>query len=177
VQYVDGHVEELTANLIAENLIAQVDEEGRRQMILLAIIDHRTSHDAVPQSKGIYVNSYGVTRRKITTRGWELLVEWHDGSNDWIALKDLKESYPVEELAIYAADRNIAEEPAFAWWVPYTLRKQKRILQKVKSKYWTRTHKYGIRIPKTSKKRWKSIENWETHYGWMPSSWRCKTFG
>jgi hypothetical protein len=27
--YVDGYVEELTANLIAENLIAQVDKEGR----------------------------------------------------------------------------------------------------------------------------------------------------
>jgi hypothetical protein len=31
------------------------------------------------------------------------------------------------------------------------LRKQKRILQKLKSKYWTRTHKYGIRIPKNIK--------------------------
>jgi hypothetical protein len=30
VQYVNDHVEELTANLIAENRIAQVDEEGWR---------------------------------------------------------------------------------------------------------------------------------------------------
>jgi hypothetical protein len=150
VQYVDGHVEELTANLIAENLIAQVDEEGRRQMMLSTIIDHRVLPDAIPQSKGTYANSYGVKRRKTTTRGWELLVEWRDGSNDWVALKDLKDSYPVE-LAIYATDRNIADEPAFAWWVPYTLRKRKRILQKVKSKYWARTHKYGIRIPKSIK--------------------------
>lgn len=29
------------------------------------------------------------------------------------------------------------------------LKKAKRILQKVKSKYWSRTHKYGIRIPKS----------------------------
>jgi hypothetical protein len=28
VEYADGHVEELTANIIAENLIAQVNEEG-----------------------------------------------------------------------------------------------------------------------------------------------------
>ena len=28
VEYADGHVEELTANIIAENLIVQVDEEG-----------------------------------------------------------------------------------------------------------------------------------------------------
>ena len=43
----------------------------------------------------------------------------------------------------------IAEEPAFAWWVPHTLKKRERILAKVKSKYWVRTHKFGIRIPKS----------------------------
>jgi hypothetical protein len=150
VEYVDGHVEELTANLIAENLIAQVDEEGRRQMMMSAIVDHRVLHNAIHQSQGTYVNSYGVKRRKTTTRGWELLVEWRDGSSDWVSLKDLKDSYPVE-LAIYAKERKIDDEPAFAWWVPYVLRKQKRILQKVKSKYWARTHKYGIRIPKNIK--------------------------
>ena len=62
-------------------------------------------------------------------------------------MKDFKESYPVE-LALYATNRGIHEEPAFAWWVPYVLKKQKRIIQKVKSKYWSRTHKYGLRIPK-----------------------------
>jgi hypothetical protein len=41
VEYADGHTEELTANIIAENLISQVDEEGRRQMMLDSIIDHR----------------------------------------------------------------------------------------------------------------------------------------
>ena len=150
VEYIDGHVEELTANIIAENLIAQVDEEGRRQMMLGEIMDHRVLHDAIPQSQGTYVNSYGVKRRKMTTRGWEILVEWKDGSTDWVAMKDLKESYPVE-LAHYALNREIQDEPAFAWWVPYVLKKQKRILQKVKSKYWERTHKYGIRIPKNIK--------------------------
>ena len=29
------------------------------------------------------------------------------------------------------------------------LKKRERILSKIKSKYWQRTHKYGIRIPKT----------------------------
>ena len=40
-------------------------------------------------------------------------------------------------------------EPAFAWWVPHTLKKRNRIIVKVKSTYWMRTHKFGIRIPKT----------------------------
>jgi hypothetical protein len=110
-------------------------------------MDHRT---LTPKSQGTYVNSYGVKRRKTMTRGWELLVEWRDGSSDWVALKDLKESYPVE-LGVYANENSLEDEPAFAWWVSYVLKKQKRIRQKVKSKYWAHTHKYGIRIPKNIK--------------------------
>ena len=60
----------------------------------------------------------------------------------------MKLSYPVQ-LATYAMQQGIQEEPAFAWWVSYTVKKKKAILSKVKSKYWQRTHKYGIRIPKS----------------------------
>jgi hypothetical protein len=60
----------------------------------------------------------------------------------------MKESYPVQ-LAEYAVSARIAEEPGFAWWVPHTLRKRNRIIAKLKSKYWVRTHKFGIKIPKT----------------------------
>ena len=109
-------------------------------MMLSAIVDHRVVHDVISKSEGTYVNSYVVKQRKTTTRGWELLVEWRDGSTDWVALKDLKELYPVE-LAIYEEERKVDDAPAFSWWVPYVLRKQKCILQKVKSKYWARTHK------------------------------------
>ena len=109
--------------MIAENLIAQVDEAGWSQMMLESILDHRVLQDAIPQSEGTYVNSYGVKRRKATTRGWEILVTWRDGSSDWIAMKDLKESYPVE-LALYATGQKIDDEPAFALWVRYVLNAQ-----------------------------------------------------
>jgi hypothetical protein len=80
----------------------------------------------------------------------------------WIALKDLKESYPVQ-LAEYAVITRISEEPAFAWWVPFTLRKRNRILSKVKSKYWVRTHKFGIKIPKNAlEARALDLENGDT---------------
>ena len=36
-------------------------------------------------------------------------------------LTDLKESNPIE-IAEYVIARGISDEPAFAWWVPYTLR-------------------------------------------------------
>lgn len=103
IEFADGNLEELTANIIAENLIAQVDEEGRRQMMIDEIIDHRSNQDAVSKTEGTYVNQYGVRRQKQTTRGWEVLIQWKDGSTDWVALKDFKESYPVE-LALYATN-------------------------------------------------------------------------
>ena len=57
---------------------------------------------------------------KITTRGWELLVEWKDGSTSCMKLKYLKESSPIE-VAEYAVTNQIFEEPAFKWWVPHTI--------------------------------------------------------
>jgi hypothetical protein len=41
----------------------------------------------------------------------------------------------------------IESEPAFAWWVPWTLKKRDVILAAVNKRYWKRTHKFGIRIP------------------------------
>ena len=41
------------------------------------------------------------------------------------------------------------DQPAFAWWVPYVKRKREAIVKKTKSKYWQKSHKYGVRTPKT----------------------------
>ena len=60
----------------------------------------------------------------------------------------------------------IDEEPAFAWWVPYTLKKRERIIKKVKLKYWQRTHKYGIRVPKNIKQA-KEIDDENGNTLWM----------
>jgi hypothetical protein len=48
---------------------------------------------------------------------WELLVAWKDGTEPWVRLATLKDSYPVE-LAEFAKARGIQNQPAFAWWVP-----------------------------------------------------------
>ena len=147
VEFIDGTIEKLSANIIAENLLSQVDEHGHRQMMLDEIIDHRKNDTAISKENGYIING-NTKRKKMTTRGWEICVTWKDGSTDWIALKDIKDSYPVE-LAEYAINNKIDDEPAFAWWVPYTIKKRISIIAKIKSKYWQRTHKYGIRIPKS----------------------------
>lgn len=150
VEFMDGSKETLTANIIAENLLAQVDEEGHRQLLFDEIIDHRTTKDAIPKAKGYHLTRNGLKRRIRTTRGWQLYVQWKDGSGTWVELKDLKDSYPVE-LAEYAVTHDLNNEPAFAWWIAHVLKKRNAIIAKVKSKYWARTHKYGIRVPKSIK--------------------------
>ena len=69
-------------------------------------------------------------------------------TNDWVALKDMKYSYPVR-VAEYVISNRIAEEPVFAWLVQDTVKRRDRIIAKVASKYWQKTHRYGIRVPKT----------------------------
>ena len=77
-------------------------------------------------------------------------MEWKDGSVDWVPLKDLKQSNPVE-LAEYDVANEISDEPAFNWWVKETLRQIYRIISKIKSRYWRTSHKFGIRVTKTVK--------------------------
>ena len=151
VEYPDGHTASLTANAIAENLFSQVDDEGNRHVLFHAIMDHRVDGKQL-QLKDAFVNSSNGGRRRIpTTKGWEILIQWKDGrSTTWEPLKDVKEAYPVQ-MAEYASQRQIINQPAFAWWCPYVLKKRKRIISKVKSKYWIKTHKFGIFILKDVK--------------------------
>ena len=148
VEYADGRIASMAANQIAENLFAQVDAEGNRHVLLDEIVDHRKNQDALDPADAFITTRSGAKRRIPTTRGWDIRCQWKDGSSTWVALKDMKEAYPVQ-VAEYAVTSRIADQPAFAWWIPYVLKKRDRILAKVKSKYWIRTHKFGIRIPKT----------------------------
>jgi hypothetical protein len=70
----------------------------------------------------------GQRRLRKTTQGWSLLVNWKDGTESWVKLAELKDSYPIE-LAEFAKALSIADESAFAWWVPHTLRRRNAILR------------------------------------------------
>ena len=76
----------LTANTIAKALYSQVDEEGRTHAVLASITDHRKDGSAMAMDDALLPG----TRKPIrTTKGWQLLVEWKDGSSDWLPLVDL----------------------------------------------------------------------------------------
>ena len=109
-------------------------------------MDHKKSNEAVTME-----DEAERTGMKIrTTKDWKLRVQWKDGSSSWITSKDMKNGYLIE-TAQYAVLNQLQDEPAFTWCVPYVNRKKKRIVGKLKSKYWERTHKYGVKIPKSVK--------------------------
>eukprot|EP00980_Cylindrotheca_fusiformis_P023766 scaffold10951_cov72-Cylindrotheca_fusiformis.AAC.1 len=111
------------------------------------IVDFKKDEDVAISMEDMYIPTRrGNKQMRKTTQGWKLLVQWADDSETWIPLKDMKESHPVE-TAEFARARGIDKEPAFAWWVPYTLRKRDIILSKIKSRIRKTNRKYGIEIP------------------------------
>ena len=114
------------------------------------ITDHRFDEAAVNSQDAFVTTSSGTKRRSQTTQGFSLCIKWHNGNTTWVALKDLKEDYPIQ-LAEYTVSVKISMDPAFFWWVPHILQKRNSILAKVKSKYWLKTHKCGIKVPNNMK--------------------------
>jgi hypothetical protein len=89
VQFPDGDVKEYAANIIAKNLLNQIND------------DHRKTEAAVDKDDMYTVSHNGTKRIRQTTCGWQMLVKWKDSSKQWVPLSVLKESNPVD-VAKYA---------------------------------------------------------------------------
>ena len=100
-------------------MVSQVDYECHHYQVLTEVTYHNKSDSAISKVDGFIKSSSGDLHRKRTTCGWKLLLECRDGSVDWVTLKDLKQSDPVE-LAEYAVENEISDEPDFNWWVKET---------------------------------------------------------
>ena len=72
----DGTAEVLTANIIVENLLAQVDDQGHCHLMINEIEDHRNNSDAISKENGTILTPSGLQRKKKTTKGWEFYVRW-----------------------------------------------------------------------------------------------------
>jgi hypothetical protein len=69
----DGRSDEYTANLIAENIYAQCDIEGRQYNLMEGIVDHKTDGHAI-EPADMYIK-YGSNKQvSKTTKGWSLCV-------------------------------------------------------------------------------------------------------
>ena len=146
VEFGDGSYQDYSANVLVENLYSQIDDNGTSFSLLKSIIGHRKKEDAIPISNGYITLPSGSRKRIITTRGWDMQVEWVDGTSSWIPLADIKESNPIE-VAEYACAANIQQQPAFAWWTPTILKKRDRIVNKIIHRVPKKNLKFGVEVP------------------------------
>ena len=109
-------------NLISDNLFAQAKQEGRRHKLIDMIIYVRENDKYVKDEDAFDISSNGMKRQKANTQGWEVCIKWKYESTTCNTLKDINDPFPVE-LADYVVENRMAFKPAFAWWVPYILKK------------------------------------------------------
>ena len=83
VEYDDGLLDKLFANMIAEEIFAQVNDESQDFILLNEIIDHQWDSDVVlDQIYRFDVKSNGTQISKRTTKGWKHKVCWKVGGED-----------------------------------------------------------------------------------------------
>jgi hypothetical protein len=150
VVFPDGAIKQYAANIIAENLYSQVDSEGNQFVMMDEVLSHRKLESALEKNKMYVVTSRGNKKLRKTTIGWDFKVLWKDGSTSWLPLRELKESNPVE-IAEYSVTAGIDDEPAFRWWVPFTLKKRDVIISAVNQSRKKTGYKYGIKVPNNIK--------------------------
>jgi hypothetical protein len=150
-------------NVIVDNMYAQVDNEANMFQLLDEIMDHKKNDKLIDIANGTLTLASGKVKPMITTQGWQLLMLWKDKLMSWVKLKDLKASNPIE-LAEYAVVNQIAQEPAFKWWVSNTLCKQNYIISKIKKKYCWMTHKFGCKLPHLDEKALEIDRQMETDH-------------
>lgn len=74
-QFPDGHIAECSANLLAEAIYENVNEEGHEELLFVEIIDH------------IKDPNVQESNQRYTTGGWKINIMWNDGSN-YLAFDD-----------------------------------------------------------------------------------------
>ena len=82
----------LSANIISEKLLSQVDEEEKIKMKIYRVINHRVGLNDVPISEINFETENSFKSRKRTTCVWKVCVKWKYGSKYWVVIKDVKYS-------------------------------------------------------------------------------------
>ena len=83
-----------------------------------------------------------------TTKSVKVLVQCKYVRKTWVTFKDMKNAYHIQ-MAKYVVQCPISGNLVFPLWIRHVLEKRNHIVGNLKSKYWVRTHNYGIKIPKS----------------------------
>jgi hypothetical protein len=163
VTFPDGHSAEYSANTIAECLYSQTDSEGNQYSLLDKILDWRQTEEAVEEQNILQISHNGNLHPRRTTNGYQMCIQWKDGSTSWEHLKDIKEAYPIQ-AAEFAVTQGIQDLPGSQWWVPQTIKRKNRIFSNIKTRVKKRSHKYGIQVPSSVKEAYQIDRETNTDY-------------
>ncbi len=119
IEFPDGEVILLTANMIAQAMYAQCDVDRNEYLYLSALLTYDIHKDSIVISlddqKAIHDSREDLC---CTTLCWHMCYQWKDGSTDLL------------EIAKYTmGDDN---KPSFNWWVLHMLTKRDPIIDLVK---------------------------------------------
>ena len=70
MEFIDGRIEIQTANIMDDIVLAQVDDNGHRHLLIDEIEVHRIDESDIPKSQGTYNTPSGMIRKIKMTRGW-----------------------------------------------------------------------------------------------------------
>ena len=74
LEYPCGMAEKLAANIIAKNMISQVDSEGHQYQLLNEVTVHKKDDSAISKVDGFIKSRSGNIHRKRKTCGWKILL-------------------------------------------------------------------------------------------------------
>ena len=95
VEYEDGHKLSMAAYAIVSNLFAKVDQDEQRFVLFNEIIDWRTDGSQIKLEDAFIYISNRNKRRRETTKGWKVCIQWKDGISTCNQVKDVKDSCPI----------------------------------------------------------------------------------
>ena len=96
VEYANSNKSAFSANLIAENIFAEIDEEVNRHLMMDEITDHWFDEASVKIQDSFVITSYGTKHRSQTMQDFSICIKWRNGNTAWVDLKDIKDPYPVQ---------------------------------------------------------------------------------
>jgi hypothetical protein len=70
-----------------------VDPEGQHHVLFKGIVNRRYADH---QRDTTYIKEAGNHQPRARTLGWDICLQWDDGTPSWLPLTDLRESNPVE---------------------------------------------------------------------------------
>ena len=90
VEFPDVSIRKYGANVISDNMYSQVDSKGFSHSILYGILDFSEDTNALQKGDQYIITKSDQLRMIKSTVGWNLLIAWTYGIEQWIPLSVMK---------------------------------------------------------------------------------------